>query len=93
MKALLLALVVTSSLDATTTCIGLSRGMVETNPLFGARPSCARVVATKAVSVGGTVFLSRWLTKRYPTAVRWGLGIAVGAHAVSVTWNLRQLSK
>ena len=37
--------------DGAQTCVGLRHGAVELNPVFGRRPSCARVMGTKGAAL------------------------------------------
>ena len=87
---MLLALLLTAALDAGTTCAAMSRGLMEANPIYGTRPSCGRVVATKAAGTGGAMWLS---TKLKPKPRKWVMVGLIGMNATIVTWNVRQVQK
>ena len=87
---MLLALLLTAALDAGTTCAALSRGLMESNPVYGRSPSCGRVVATKAAGTGGAVWLSSKLKPRHR---KWVTAALVGVNVGAVAWNLRQLQR
>lgn len=92
MTAWLLALTIASGADAASTCLALRQsGTREMNALYGARPSCARVVATKAVGTTVTGLLAAKLSTRHPTAAKWTIGIAVSVNGVAVAWNVKTL--
>ncbi len=78
--------------DVWSTRVGLSRGCLEGNPLYGsARPSLGRMVAVKSVLLAPTVVAAVWLHKTgHPTAAQvlgysgGGLGFGVGARNLLV---------
>ena len=87
---MLLALLLTAALDVGMTCAALSRGLLESNPVYGSHPSCGRVVAIKAAGTGGAV----WLTSRMrPKARRWVRVALVSVNVAAVAWNVRQVRR
>jgi Na+/phosphate symporter len=87
---MLLALLLTAALDASSTCVALSHGFAEGNALYGAQPSCGRVVAVKAAGTGGAALLMR---HRSPKARRWVYVALLSVNVVAVSWNVRQMQQ
>lgn len=87
---LILAIVLSAGLDAATTCMGLSRGLVELNPLYGQQPSCSRVILIKGTATTGALFAIQALPKRHR---KWAKVTLLVVNVVVVGWNIHQLRK
>lgn len=87
MKLLLAGLVLSASLDVGTTCVGVNRGYLEMNPIYGSNPSCTRVALTKAAGTGALVLLT---PKKHRKAA---FITVIAVNAAVVGWNLHQLHK
>lgn len=88
----LVALALAQALDTTTTCVGLSRGYRELNPLLANR-SCQQVIAVKAGVTAGLILPLALAHRRNPSA-KWPKGVALGATittAGAAGWNLHML--
>lgn len=93
MKALLLTMLLSQGADLATTHIGLKRGCVEMNPLYGTEVSLPVLYAAKGTSMflmGTVAWGGRKSHPKLSRAVLW-TGIAVGAGAA--IWNLHQLPR
>lgn len=91
-KVLFGSYVALSAYDAAQTDQGIRSGKyIEKNPLFGERPSTARLYVTKAVVAGGIY----WLADTFPQARRAillignALEISVVAHNASIGMNVK----
>jgi hypothetical protein len=95
-KKWLVAMALAQALDASTTCIGLSRGYAETNPLL-TNKSCSQIVAIKGgMTVGSSLALVA-LRKKQPKS-KWpqlaafifsGTAAAAGGWNAHILWSLR----
>ena len=86
-------LVAAVAADAVTTERDLQRGNWEWNPLFGHRPSPARLFSEGAALVGGEVLAFRWTDHNRHAWIRWtgraALSFAVVEHTRMAACNLR----
>lgn len=78
MKPLLLALLLSHTTDAATTCVGLSRGHVERNPLM---PANCKVLAP--LKIGGAAVVSLALWDRDP---RWWWKAVIAGSVAGATF-------
>lgn len=78
--------------DVATTVVALSQGTaVEGNPIFGAHPSPARIIAVKVGVAGAMTVAMRVLGKKHPTGAK-AVGYATGAlGAAAAILNARYL--
>ena len=81
----LTALVIARALDATSTCIGMSQGYREMNPMMPT--SCHRAVIAQAGMAGAQVLVLSALAKRHPTLSKWLAGVQIGVSSGAVAWN------
>jgi hypothetical protein len=76
MKVALAAMAIGQGLDTASTLHALSRGAVEANPIYGARPSAAKLIAGKLPMIGVGYLLTK-IAPRHPKLAR-GLAYTIG---------------
>ena len=74
--------------DAATTCIALSRGAKEANPLFGKKPSCGKVIAVKAAAGALHWFFMDRTARHDPETARWVVRGSILIQGGVVGWNI-----
>ena len=92
MKTLILVFALAQGADVTTTAVGLHRGCIETNPLYGQRPDIGWIVASKSLStllVSGIAWKAHKTRHSRVARILMWTGIGVGGGAA--TWNMHQL--
>ena len=83
------ALVLARALDVTSTCVVLSQGGREANPIMPT--SCQGHVLTGTAVTVGQILATRWLAVRHPRFARWSLGLSASVHGAAFTFNLTQM--
>lgn len=88
MKSLIIAFVLSQLLDTATTCIGLSRGLEELNPILSGM-SCGEVTTIKgaitAATVGGALYLK---SKGRSKQAKWLLLVPTITASGAAIWNI-----
>lgn len=78
MKPALAAMAIGDGLDLATTLYGLHHGMQEGDPIYGAHPSVARILGTKAADIGLGYLLDKKLFPNHPKIAN-AIGFLSGA--------------
>ena len=83
-----------SAIDLVQTCDALHRGVaVEKNPLFGEKPSCAKLTAAKLLMGGVHFLLFDAMRDRSPKVARLAAQMAIGIQGTAVALNMRYTFK
>lgn len=91
--ASMMALGAGNGLDAGSTVYALNRGAHETNPVYGAQPNAAKVLAIKGATTAGQLWLLKKMAKSHPKAANALAKISGAAMGVIGVHNLRQASR
>lgn len=94
MKALLLTFLLSQGADLTTTVVGMNRGCVEANPLYGRTASVQQVVMTKSAGTFVVATIAWGAHKEgYTKQAKGILLVGIAASAIPAVINVRRIPR